>query len=86
MTTNATKKNPKKKNPTNDLRQEKEMLTARVRKEAEVLTYDDPRKGQVDEFWVEFETLNELEHFIAYNRAYIREITFTGTLKTGEEE
>ena len=62
------------------------MLRAMVKKEAEVYTHDDPRKGQVDEFWVEFETLNELEHFIAYNRAYIREITFTGTLKTGEEE
>jgi hypothetical protein len=64
------------------------MLRAMVKKEVEVFTHDDPRKGQVDEFWVEFENLNELEHFIAYNRAYIRELTFKGTLstdKTGED-
>jgi hypothetical protein len=58
------------------------MLTATVKKEVEVYTYDDPRKGQVEKFEVEFETLNDLEHFLAYNRAYIREIKFTGTLKT----
>lgn len=61
------------------------MLSAMVKKEVEVYTHDDPRKGQVDEFWVEFENLNDLEHFLAYNRAYIREITFKGTLKTGED-
>jgi hypothetical protein len=56
------------------------MLSAMVKKEVEVYTHDDPRKGQVEEFWVEFENLNDLEHFLAYNRAYIREIKFTGKL------
>lgn len=60
------------------------MLSAMVKKEVEVRTHDDPRKGQVEEFWVEFETLNDLEHFLAYNRAYIREIKFTGTLTTND--
>jgi hypothetical protein len=58
------------------------MLSAMVKKEVEVYTHDDPRKGQVEEFWVEFENLNDLEHFLAYNRAYIREIKFTGKLTT----
>lgn len=60
------------------------MLSAMVKKEVEVYTHDDPRKGQVDEFWVEFETLNDLEHFLAYNRAYIREIKFTGKLTAND--
>ena len=51
-----------------------------VKKEVEVYTHDDPRKGQVEEFWVDFENLKDLEHFLAYNRAYIREIKFTGKL------
>jgi hypothetical protein len=58
------------------------MLTATVKKEVEVRTHDDERRGQVEEFQVEFETLNDLEHFLAYNRAYIREIKFTGKLAT----
>lgn len=58
------------------------MLTATVKKEVEVRTHDDERRGQVEKFQVEFETLNDLEHFLAYNRAYIREIKFTGKLTT----
>ena len=34
---------------------------------------------------VEFDTISELESFIAYNRAYIRELSFTGKIKAGEE-
>ena len=60
------------------------MLSAMVRKERERRSANDPY-GVIDEFWVDFETLNDLEHFLAYNRAYIREITFKGTLKTGED-
>ena len=60
------------------------MLSAMVRQERERRSASDPY-GVIDEFWVDFETLNDLEHFLAYNRAYIREITFKGTLKTGED-
>jgi hypothetical protein len=34
----------------------------------------------------EFETIGELEDFIAYNRAYIVELSFTGKLSTGKGE
>jgi len=57
------------------------MLTATVKKEIERRSPNDPY-GQIEEFKVEFETLGELEHFLAYNRAYIREIKFTGKLTT----
>jgi len=57
------------------------MLTATVKKEIERRSPNDPY-GQIEEFNVEFETLGELEHFLAYNRAYIREIKFTGKLAT----
>jgi hypothetical protein len=57
------------------------MLTATVKKEIERRSPSDPY-GQIEEFNVEFETLGELEHFLAYNRAYIREIKFTGKLTT----
>ena len=57
------------------------MLTATVKKEIERRSPSDPY-GQIEEFNVEFETLGELEHFLAYNRAYIREIKFTGKLAT----
>ena len=58
------------------------MLTATVKKEVEVRSHDDERRGVVEKFQVEFETLNDLEHYLAYNRAYIREIKFTGKLTT----
>ena len=57
------------------------MITATVKKEIERRSPNDPY-GQIEEFNVEFETLGELEHFLAYNRAYIREIKFTGKLTT----
>ena len=58
------------------------MLIATVKKEVEVRSPDDERRGVVEKFQVEFETLNDLEHYLAYNRAYIREIGFTGKLTT----
>ena len=57
------------------------MLTATVKKEVERRSASDPY-GQIEKFDVEFETLNDLENFLAYNRAYIREIKFTGKLTT----
>ena len=59
------------------------MLTATVKKEVERRSPNDPY-GQIEKFQVDFETLGELEHFLAYNRAYIREIKFTGKLTTQE--
>jgi len=29
----------------------------------------------------DFETINDLEHFLSYNRAFIIELSFTGKLK-----
>jgi hypothetical protein len=33
-----------------------------------------------------FETINELEHFIAYNRAYFVSLKFSGSFKKEEEK
>ena len=41
--------------------------------------------GQIEEFNVEFETIGEIEHFLAYNRAYIRSIEFKGKIEKEEE-
>ena len=60
------------------------MITATVKKEIERRSPNDPY-GQIEEFNVEFETLGELEHFLAYNRAYIREIKFSGKIKKEED-
>lgn len=57
------------------------MLKATVKKEIERRSPNDPY-GEIEEFEEEFETLGELEHFLAYNRSYIRTIKFTGTLST----
>ena len=56
------------------------MITAKVKKEIERRSPNDPY-GQIEEFNVEFETIGEIEHFLAYNRAYIREIKFVGAIK-----
>ena len=61
------------------------MLTATVKKEVERRSASDPY-GQIEKFDVEFETLNDLEDFLAYNRAYIREIKFTGKLTTKDQK
>ena len=33
----------------------------------------------------DFETIGELEHFLAYNRAYIVKINFTGSLNFNQD-
>jgi hypothetical protein len=60
------------------------VITAKVKKEIERRSPNDPY-GQIEEFKVEFETIGEIEHFLAYNRAYIREIQFVGKIKKEEE-
>lgn len=60
------------------------MITAKVKKEIERRSPNDPY-GQIEEFKVEFETIGEIEHFLAYNRAYIKEIQFVGKIKKEEE-
>ena len=60
------------------------MITAIVKKEIERRSPNDPY-GQIEEFNVEFETIGEIEHFLAYNRAYIRSIEFKGKIVKEEE-
>ena len=60
------------------------MVTAKVKKEIERRSPNDPY-GQIEEFNVEFETIGEIEHFLAYNRAYIRSIEFKGKIEKEEE-
>ena len=60
------------------------MITAKVKKEIERRSPNDPY-GQIEEFNVEFETIGEIMHFLAYNRAYIRSIEFKGKIVKEEE-
>jgi hypothetical protein len=60
------------------------VITAKGKKEVERRSANDPY-GQIEKFEIEFENIGEIEHFLAYNRAYIREIQFVGKIK-GEEE
>ena len=60
------------------------MITAKVKKEIERRSPNDPY-GQIEKFEVEFETIGEIEHFLAYNRAYIRSIEFKGKIEKEEE-
>lgn len=55
------------------------MIRASVKKEIERRSPNDPY-GQIEEYEVEFETIGEIEHFLAYNRAYIRAIEFKGKI------
>jgi hypothetical protein len=59
------------------------VITAKVKKEIERRSPNDPY-GQIEEFNVEFETIGEIEHFLAYNRAYIRSIEFKGKIEKEE--
>ena len=61
------------------------MITAKVKKEIERRSPNDPY-GQIEEFNVEFETIGEIEHFLAYNRAYIRGIQFKGKIEVKDED
>ena len=39
------------------------------------------KKGEINKFEYEFEKIGEIEDFLAYNRAYIKEIKFVGVIK-----
>ncbi len=41
-------------------------------------------KGEINEIVVEFEKIGEIEDYLAYNRAYIKEIKFSGKIKKEE--
>ena len=56
------------------------MIIAKVKKENEW------QRGQVEEFEIEFEKIGEIEHYLAYHRAYIRAIEFVGKIEDKEEE
>ena len=60
------------------------MIIAKGKKEIERRSANDPY-GQIEKFEVEFETIGEIEHFLAYNRAYIKETEFVGKIKEEEE-
>jgi len=47
------------------------------------LPHGEAIKGQYEE---EFETIGELEHFLAYNRAYITRLQFWGSFRKEVEE
>ena len=59
------------------------MITAKGKKEVERRSANDPY-GQIEKFEIEFETIGEIEHFLAYNRAYIRSIEFKGKIEKEE--
>lgn len=59
-------------------------IIAKVKKEVERRGANDPY-GQIEEYEVEFETIGEIEHFLAYNRAYIKAIEFVGKIEEKEE-
>ncbi len=61
------------------------MIRAKVKKVIERRSPNDPY-GQIEEYEVEFETIGEIEHFLAYNRAYIRAIEFKGKIEEKEED
>jgi hypothetical protein len=42
-------------------------------------------RGEINKQEVEFETIGEIEDYLAYNRAYIKEIKFVGKIKKEEE-
>ena len=60
------------------------MITAKGKKEVERRSANDAY-GQIEKFEIEFETIGEIEHFLAYNRAYIRSIEFKGKIEKEEE-
>ena len=41
-------------------------------------------RGEINKRTVEFETIGDIESYLAYNRGYIQEIQFSGKIK--EEE
>ena len=61
------------------------MITAIVKKEVERRSPSDPY-GVIEVREVEFETIGEIEHYLAYHRAYIKGIQFKGKIEEKEEE
>jgi len=66
-------------------RRTKMAIVAKVKAVVERRSANDPY-GQIEEYEVEFEKIGEIEHFLAYNRAYIRAIEFVGKIEDKEEE
>lgn len=44
------------------------------------------KRGEVNNYEIDFEKIGEIEDYLAYNRAYIKEISFKGKIKIQEEE
>ena len=59
-------------------------IIAKVKKEIERRSANDPY-GQIEEIEIEFEKIGEIEHYLAYHRAYIRAIEFKGKIQEEEE-
>lgn len=61
------------------------MITAIVKKEIERRSASDPY-GVIEVREVEFETIDEIERYLAYHRAYIRGIQFKGKIEEKDED
>lgn len=55
------------------------MIKAKVKRENQWF------RGEIIKEEIEFETIGEIEQYLAYNRAYIQEIQFVGKIKKEEE-
>jgi len=42
------------------------------------------KRGEIGSERIEFDTISQIENYLAYNRAYIREIKFSGKIKKEE--
>lgn len=43
------------------------------------------KQGEIESEQIEFDTISQIENYLAYNRAYIREIKFSGKIKREED-
>jgi hypothetical protein len=59
------------------------MITAIVKKVSERRGPNDPY-GVIEKYEMDFETIGEIEHYLAYNRAYIKSIQFKGKIEITE--
>jgi hypothetical protein len=59
------------------------MITAIVKKVSERRSPSDPY-GVIEKYEMEFETIGEIEHYLAYHRAYIKSIQFKGKIEITE--
>jgi hypothetical protein len=55
------------------------MITAKVKIENEW------QRGEIRNEQIEFDTISQIEKYLAYNRAYIKEIKFSGKIKKEED-